>query len=143
MPETVCGEPRMFVLSSRSREVPLDWLRKRGEREPDPSKAIRIAPGVRIRVMGWGDHLVPAPNPEGFEVVVGAMVAVWAADPLGFVTATFLRASGRPYMETCGMYPDRESAEAERAGLEAATAAEGTGERHVVAAVMELEDGDA
>ena len=66
-------------------------------------------------------------------------------DRIGFITVTYNQASGCPGLD----FPDLhwgpgalESAEAERDAKRAETAAVGRGERHIVAEVIELEDGD-
>jgi hypothetical protein len=72
--------PRVFALSLNRgiphQEIPPEFLRARLEREPDPGRAVEIAPGVRITLMGTGDILLP----DG-EACYGARIAVWA-DPV-------------------------------------------------------------
>jgi len=62
------------------------------------------------------------------------------ADPIGFVVATRNQASGRWDVETFGMWPDAESAGAERDTLTGETAAAGRGEVHRVCEVIPVGD---
>ena len=64
-----------------------------------------------------------------------------STDALGYVVVTWNQASGRPDLETCGMYSDIDDADAERDALTSETQSAGRGERHEVCAVVPLEDG--
>lgn len=61
-------------------------------------------------------------------------------DTIGFAVATRNQASGRWDVETAGLWPDWESAVAERDHLAAETTAAGRGERHAICQVVLAED---
>jgi len=62
---------------------------------------------------------------------------------LGFVVVTFNQASHQPDIDTgSALYCEIETARLELAERRAATARVGRGERHVIAEVIGLEDGD-
>src|SRR5262245_37506203 len=79
--EALAGEPRVFGLAGRkSREIPLAWRRARYEGEPVPDHAIEVAPGVRVRLLGFGDLLLPEGGEPGEPATIrttGAEIAVW------------------------------------------------------------------
>jgi hypothetical protein len=87
----MASDPRVFAFSLERRiphqEIPLSWLDARFERMPDPDRAIEVAPGIRIALMGTGDILLP----DG-DVCRGARIAVWAE---GADRAASLRTSGQ------------------------------------------------
>ncbi len=75
-------DPRFFKLSGRrTREVPASWLYGRGRTAEDDADAalgaIEVAPGVRVALVTTGDSLVPADSKPGYEVLRGAMIAVF------------------------------------------------------------------
>lgn len=76
------GDPRVFAFSLERRiphqEIPLSFLGQCHERMPNPDRALEIAPGVRIALMGTGDILLP----DG-DVCRGARIAVWADEGAG------------------------------------------------------------
>jgi hypothetical protein len=72
----MASDPRVFAFSLErrvpSQEIPLSWLGQRYERLPDRARALEVAPGVRIALMGTGDILLP----DG-DCCRGARIAVW------------------------------------------------------------------
>ena len=65
-----------------------------------------------------------------------------ADDRLGFVVVSFNQASGEPYLEYRDLHQGFTDALVERDRLREETATTGRRERHVVAGVFEVEDGD-
>ncbi|GII88238.1 hypothetical protein Ssi03_62280 [Sphaerisporangium siamense] len=62
-------------------------------------------------------------------------------EPLGYVVVTYNQASGQPELTGYGM-SDLEAARAERDEEQVQTEAVGRGERHIVAAVVALDQDD-
>jgi hypothetical protein len=72
-------EPRVFSLSNfpfDTEEIPLEFLRWRRTDIPDSAEGVPIAPGVRVRLMSTGDHMLPDGSTRS-----GALIAVWVDDP--------------------------------------------------------------
>jgi hypothetical protein len=63
-------------------------------------------------------------------------------DHLGYAVVTFNQASHQPELNYSDLHPDVEQATWELEAKREETAKVGRGERHVIAEVIELEDGD-
>jgi hypothetical protein len=68
------------------------------------------------------------------------MTETLSGDVLGYVVVDWNQASGQPDVDTNGLYTTREDAESDAVYRQAETDRIGRGERHTVAAVIEIEE---
>lgn len=96
------------------------------------------------RQLGW----LASWDPTTCAVVAGLIRRAYLAglaaegERLGYVVVTWPQTGGQPDIDAPGLYLDRETAEDERDSRRAATAAAWRRERHEIAEVTEMEDGE-